>query len=253
MTEETYWTVGQVATEVGVTVRTLHHYDDIGLVRPSARSHADYRLYTADDLRRLHHVMIYRRLGFGLGEIAALLEQDADLAAHLRRQRASVLERVAELEQLVRLIDHTLEDTMNNFAISNDEMKQIFGDAFDDSYQDEARARWGDTDAWRESAERTSQYSVEDWQQIKAENDAITARFAALMAAGVSADAPEAMDVAEQHRQHMTQRYFTCSRELHAQISELNVTDDRYALLYENVAPGLARYVRDASVANAAR
>lgn len=88
MTEnEQLRTVGQVADEVGVTVRTLHHYDHIGLVRPSERSWAGYRLYTDADLQRLQHVMLYRQLDFGLEEIADLLADTADVATHLRRQR----------------------------------------------------------------------------------------------------------------------------------------------------------------------
>ena len=78
-------TVGQVAETFGVTVRTLHHYDEVGLLRPSRRSAAGYRLYTGDDLVRLQHVVVYRRLGFSLEEVALLLDDpDADVAAHLR-------------------------------------------------------------------------------------------------------------------------------------------------------------------------
>ena len=81
-------TVGQVADECGVTVRTLHHYDEIGLVRPH-RTASGYRLYTGDDLERLRHVVVYRRLGFPLEEIGPLLDDpQADVEAHLRRQRA---------------------------------------------------------------------------------------------------------------------------------------------------------------------
>src|SRR4051794_16119272 len=94
----TMWTVGQVAERSGVTVRTLHHYDEIGLVRPSRRSAAGYRLYADEDLVRLQHVVVYRRLGLALEEIAVLLDDpDADVAAHLRRQRNAVISRLDEL------------------------------------------------------------------------------------------------------------------------------------------------------------
>ncbi|MDQ6641736.1 MAG: MerR family transcriptional regulator, partial [Actinomycetota bacterium] len=103
-------TVGQVAVDLGVTVRTLHHYDEIGLVRPSGRSQAGYRLYTRADLERLEAVVVYRRLGFPLGEIAALVEATgADRAGHLRRQRAAVSTRLEEMHDLVKAIDRALE------------------------------------------------------------------------------------------------------------------------------------------------
>lgn len=259
---EQFRTVGRAAEEVGVTVRTLHHYDQIGLVRPSERSPAGYRLYTPEDLQRLQHVVVYRRLGFALEEIAELVEEDTDVTVHLRRQRDSVTGRIGELNRLVALIDAALEDEMNNrqsdrgargYAVSTTEMKRIWGDAFDDGYHAEARERWGDSEAWSQSEERTAGYTAEDWEGIKAETDEINERFAALMAEGVPAEDPRAMDVAEAHRALICERFYDCPRPMHAGIAEMYVSDPRFEQGYEEVAPGLARYVRDAVVANAAR
>jgi len=89
VTEDEYLSVGRLAELAGVTVRTLHHYDEIGLVRPSARTAAGYRAYTAADVSRLRQVLTYRRLGFGLREVAELVtDPSVDAVAHLRRQRA---------------------------------------------------------------------------------------------------------------------------------------------------------------------
>src|ERR1700712_4659385 len=108
-TPSTRRTVGQVAADFGVTVRTLHHYDEIGLVRPSDRSPSGYRLYDENDLTRLRHVVVYRRLGRALGDIARLLDgAPADVTNHLRRQRAAVLSRLEELGELVAAIDRAL-------------------------------------------------------------------------------------------------------------------------------------------------
>lgn len=139
------------------------------------------------------------------------------------------------------------------YRISTSEMKEIFGDQFDDGYPQEAAERWGDTDAWRQSAERTSHYTREDWEAIKADSDEITARFAEVMSSGAAADSTSAMDLAEAQRQQLCTHFFDCSKEMHVQIAELNVCDARYAQPYEQAATGLARFVRDAVVANAAR
>ena len=82
------WTVGQVADELGVTVRTLHHYDEIGLLHPSERTPAGYRLYTAEDLERLQNIVVYRRLGFPLEEIGELLDASSSPPSteHWRRR-----------------------------------------------------------------------------------------------------------------------------------------------------------------------
>nr|WP_141819727.1 MerR family transcriptional regulator [Ornithinimicrobium humiphilum] len=252
MTDELL-TVGQVAETLGVTVRTLHHYDEIGLVVPSERSRAGYRLYTEADLSRLQHVVVYRRLGFALEEIAELLSDGADVAAHLRRQREAVTARLDELAGLVSAIDRALEAEMNDYQITREEQRELFGDTFDESYAQEAEERWGGTDAWKQSQRRTRSYTKEQWQQIKEESGAPTLRLAELLAAGEPADSEAAMDAAEDARQHICRWFYDCPREMHANIAELYVTDPRFTKTYEDVAPGLAQYVRDAVVANAAR
>jgi MerR family transcriptional regulator, thiopeptide resistance regulator len=250
----TTWTVGQVAERSGVTVRTLHHYDEIGLLRPSRRSASGYRLYTDEDLVRLQHVVVYRRLGFALEEVAVLLDDpEADVAAHLRRQRAAVMSRLDELGELVTAIDRALEAEVSGMQLTPEEQRELFGEDFKEEYQEEARERWGDTEAWRQSQQRTSQYTKADWQAIKAEADGINARLVEALQAGELADSPTAMDAAEAHRQHITRWFYDCPAEMHACISEMYVSDPRFAKTYEDMAPGLAQYVRDAVHANAAR
>ncbi|MDD7939282.1 MerR family transcriptional regulator [Actinomycetospora lutea] len=250
----TTWTVGQVAERSGVTIRTLHHYDEIGLLRPSRRSAAGYRLYTQEDLVRLQHVVVYRRLGFSLEEAAVLLDDpDADVAAHLRRQRAEVMSRLDELAELVTAIDRALEAEVSGIQLTPDEQRELFGEGFKEEYQQEARERRGDTEAWRQSQQRTAQYTKADWEAIKAEMDDVNARFVAALQAGEPADGERAMDVAEAHRQHMARWFFDCSPEFHACISEMYVNDERFARTYEEQATGLAQYVHDAVHANAAR
>ncbi|OLT18368.1 transcriptional regulator [Serinicoccus sp. CUA-874] len=256
MTDLQLLTVGQVAEEVGVSVRTLHHYDEIGLVVPSERSFAGYRLYTEEDLTRLQHVVVYRRLGFGLEEVAALLEQDADVLEHLRRQRSAITDRIGELTELVRSIDAAMESEMSGYQITREEQREIFGDNFTDNfddYQAEAEQRWGDTDAWKESSRRTKSYTKEQWEQIKVEQDQVNARFVELLEGGEPADSEAAMDAAEEARQQICRWFYDCPRGMHASIAQMYVDDPRFTKTYEDIAPGLAQFVRDAAVANAAR
>ena len=156
-------TVGQVAERFGVTVRTLHHYDEIGLLTPSERTRAGYRVYTADDLVRLRTIVVYRRLEFGLDEVRELLEGQTPVEDHLRRQRAAVQERMGELAELVTAIDRALESEMSDRPMTDAEMRELFGDSFTEDYQAEAEQRWGDTDAWKQSASRTARFTRKDW------------------------------------------------------------------------------------------
>src|SRR3954451_10114883 len=225
----TTWTVGQVAERSGVTVRTLHHYDEIGLLRPSRRSASGYRLYTDEDLVRLQHVVVYRRLGFSLEEVAGLLDDpEADVAGHLRRQRAAVMSRLDELGELVTAIDRALEAEVSGIQLTPAEQRELFGEGYKEEYQEEARERWGDTEAWRQSQQRTSQYTKADWQAMKAETDDIHGRFVAALQAGEPADGLVAVDAAEAHRQHITRWFYVCPAEMHACVSDMYVSDPRF-------------------------
>ncbi len=245
-------TVGQVADVLGVTRRTLRHYDEIGLVVPSERSAAGYRLYTREDLTRLQHVVVYRRLEFGLEEIADLLDEPDSAQTHLRRQRAAVISRLDELHGLVQAIDDALEHTMDHARLTPAEMKELFGDTFDESYAAEARQRWGDTDEWRQSQERTQGYSRSDWEAVKAEADAVNAAFAACLDAGRPADSEQAAEAAELHRASI-ERFYDCSYAFQTNLAAMYLCDPRFTATYDGVRPGMAQYVHDAIVANAAR
>ncbi|MQY15826.1 hypothetical protein SRB5_60170 [Streptomyces sp. RB5] len=125
---EKHLTVGRVAGLAGVTVRTLHHYDEIGLVRPSARTAAGYRAYAAHDVERLREVLAYRRLGFGLREIAALVDDPAtDAVAHLRRLRRLLLARRDHAAATVAAIDRELEARAMGIRTTPEEQLKVFG------------------------------------------------------------------------------------------------------------------------------
>ena len=247
-------TVGQVAERFDVTVRTLHHYDEIGLLVPSERTSAGYRLYTGKDITRLQHLVVYRRLGFALEEIALLLDDPAaDLAEHLRRQRETVLSRLDQMRDLVTAIDDALEKEMSGNKLTRQEQKELFGDGFSDDYAAEAEQRWGETEAWKQSQGRTSKYTKADWEQVKAEMDTNNAAFASAMSDGEPATSERAMDAAEEHRLHIHHRFYELTPELHRNLGDMYLADPRFTKNYEDIAPGLAQYVRDAIHANADR
>lgn len=250
-------TVGQVADLAGITVRTLHHYDETGLLRPSGRSPAGYRLYTADDLARLRSVLFYRELGFALDDIAALLDDPAaDTVSHLRRQHDLLTGRIQRLQDMVASIELHLEARQMDIDLTPDEMLDVFGEehtAHHDEYAAEAEQRWGGTDAWAQSRRRTSRYTAEDWEAALADQQAATERLAAALQDGLPADSETAMDAAEAHRQQITRWFYDCSYEIHRGLADMYVQDPRFTATYEAQAPGLAAYVRDAIRANADR
>ena len=246
------YSVGQVAAFAGVTVRTLHHYDEIALLRPSGRSHAGHRRYDDTDLDRLQQILFYRELGFPLDEIAALLDDpDTDPVAHLRRRHEVLTERIETLRRMAEAVERAMEARKLGINLTPEEKFEVFGDHDPDQYADEARERWGGTDAYRQSTRRTSGYTKEDWQRIKDEQEAWGRRLAALMASGAPADGEAAMDLAEEHRGHISRHYYDCSYEIQTGLAEMYVADPRFTAHYEAIHPGMAAYLRDAILANA--
>ncbi|GAA4585049.1 MerR family transcriptional regulator [Planotetraspora phitsanulokensis] len=248
------YSVGQVAAFAGVTVRTLHHYDEIGLLSPGERTRAGYRRYAEPDLDRLQRILFYRELGFSLEEIATILDEPgSEPVTHLRRQHELLLRRIGRLQEMVAAVEKAMEAQTMGISLTPQERFEVFGDFDPDEHAQEAEERWGGTDAFEQSRRRTAAYTKEDWLKIQEEAGAVVRDFAAAFEGGVPADGAQAMDVAERHREHISRWFYNCSLEMHRGLSDMYVADPRFAANYEQVAEGLAAYIRDAVHANAER
>ncbi|MFF4347638.1 MerR family transcriptional regulator [Streptomyces sp. NPDC001530] len=248
------YSVGQVAGFAGVTVRTLHHYDEIGLLAPGERSHAGHRRYSDADLDRLQQILFYRELGFPLEEVAALLDDpEADPRAHLRRQHELLTARIEKLQKMAAAVEHAMEARKMGINLTPEEKFEVFGDKDPEQYADEAEQRWGGTEEYAESQRRTARYTKDDWKRVQAEVDAWSERYDALMAAGEPPTGEAAMDLAEEHRQHICKWFYECSYELHRCLGEMYVSDERFKAFYDSIRPGLAEHLKEAIAANAAR
>jgi DNA-binding transcriptional MerR regulator len=246
--------VGEAARLAHVSIRTLHHYDEIGLLTPSGRSPAGYRLYSSDDLQRLQQILLYRELDFGLDEIAAMLaDPDAGSDEHLRRQHQLMRARRDRAARLLAAIEREMEARKMGISLTPEEQLEIFGTDKLEEHAAEAEQRWGNTDAWQESRRRAAAYTKQDWITIKAEADANIAGFADAIRAGEPADGTVAMDLAEQHRQHLNRWFYDCDHNMHCGLAELYVSDPRYMASYDEIEPGFSQYVHDAIMANADR
>lgn len=241
-----FWTVGEVSLLTRVSVRTLHHYDDLGLLSPGERSEGNYRLYTPADLAQLHRILTFRELGLPLAEIQRLLDAPADAEVQALQTQAALLREQlqrtgANLERVEALLNAAQRGegvTMTN----NEIIKEVF-DGFDHSqYDDEVQQRWGDTDAYQQSAARTKRYAKADWEQIKAEGDGLSERYIALMDAGVPAYSPQAAAVAEAHRAYFHKWFYDCSPEMLRGVSDMWVNDERFTCNIDKARAGLAAY-----------
>lgn len=244
-------TVGGAASVVGVTVRTLHHWDELGLAGPSRRTSGGHRLYDAADVARLHRVRLYRELGVPLAEIVRLLASSADDAeASLRRQRDQVRERIRGLERSADALDRLIEARRAGVLLAPEEQVAIFGATWEPSWPLQARQRWGDSEQWAQYAERSAGRGPEDWRRIIEDVEALHADLADAVRDGVPPGSAQGITLAERHRASMG-AYFHCTHSMHVCLGRTYVSDPGFRSFYDDLAPGLAAWLRDAIDANA--
>ena len=240
-------TVGEVSELTGVTVRTLHHYDDIGLLEPSERTAAGYRLYSDADLIRLHSILNWRDMGFGLTDVATMLDDsDQDLTTGLKRQRERLTERSDRLSEMIAALDAAIAIIDQGDTMTDNDVKRVF-DGFDQAqHEEEVHDRWGDTDSYAQSRRRVDSYSDDDWKRQRRETDDNITSFADLLRSGVPPTDPRAIEAAREHGAIIDRWFYPLSPQAHLGLAQMYVTDSRFEAVYEQAETGLARYISDA-------
>lgn len=237
--------VKDAARITGVSIRTLHYYDEISLLTPSGRTDSGYRLYTDDDLLRMQQILIGRSLGFPLEEIRRWLDDPHfDYTTSLRKQRALLVEKLDETNAMIAAIDRTLDV----LADRRDEIDfEGMFDGFNPTlYRDEVKARWGTSVAFEQSANRVKNYTEKDWKVIKAEADRILEDAATAMAAEVAPDSGTALEIVARHRLHNCRWYYDLSPEMHANLAGMWESDERFQRNIDKYAPGLTAWLAKA-------
>ncbi|MEU8300847.1 MerR family transcriptional regulator [Micromonospora sp. NPDC048909] len=244
-------TVGQVSTRLGVTVRALHHWDDIGLARPSLRTTGGYRLYTAGDLERLHRIVIYREIGLGLDRIRAILDgSTADVPGALRAQRTQVAQRIERLQQLSVGLDRMIAAHERGLLLTVEQQAAIFGPQWNPDWPAQARRRYGDTTQWQQYAERSASRSPEEWQAVADTVADLDRALGDAMDAGVTPGSPEANQLVERHREVFTS-YFPLTRQMQVCLGRRFEADPAFAAHYDGIRAGLATWFRQSIDASA--
>lgn len=238
------YTVKAVADTAGISIRTLHHYDEIGLLRPASLSPAGYRLYGREDLERLQQVLFFRELGFSLKEIKEILDSPHfDRKQALTSHRRLLLEHKRRLERLIESVDQSIGAIERGETMSESEMFEVFDRKQLEEWREEARQNWGSENV-DESWRRASKYTKEDWTKIQAEGQEYTVAIAGLMDRN-PAD-PEVQRQVGRHFKLINDRFYTCTPDVFRGLGEMYVQDSRFAEFYEKVKPGLADFMRQA-------
>jgi DNA-binding transcriptional MerR regulator len=243
--------VGQVARMAGVSVRTLHHYDAIGLLTPDVRSSNGYRQYGRAQVARLQEVLFFKELGFPLDAVKAIVETPGyDRRAALEQHRALLERRTERMLAMLDAVDRAITAETKGVGMTNEEMLDVFGDFDPAEHAAEAEERWGGTNAYRESVTRTAAYTKGDWTTIRREADAINAGFLELMARGEHADGEVAAALVDRHRAHISKWFYDCTPEIHRGLGEMYLADPRFR---ENIDKAGERLAAFQSAAIAAR
>lgn len=235
-------TVGETARLTGVSVRTLHYYDEIGLLRPSGASEGGYRLYDETCLARLQQILFFRELAFPLDEIRRILESPSfNSREAMERHRELLAMKRERLERLIGLVDDILKGdiTMDFQPFDASEIQKAR-----EQYAEEAQARWGDSPAYAQSAKKTSKYTNEDWERIHAEMRALYGGLASCMEEGPAS--PRAQALVGQWQALITRHFYDCTDEILAGLGEMYVADERFTHQIDRYAKGLAVFLRDA-------
>lgn len=238
------YTVKQLAKLAGVSVRTLHHYDAIGLLKPARSEKNGYRHYGEQELLMLQQILFFRELDFPLEEIRRIVGAPGfDIRAALRDQKALLGLKKKRLDGLIRTIDATLKRLTTRTTMDDEELYGEFDKKEMDAYAAEAKERWGHTDAYKQSMERYKKMTKADLARIKDEGDRLMKEIVARRDEGPASAAVQAL-IARHYAALRT--WYEPDLAMYRGLADMYVNDPRFAAYYEKYAPGLATFMRDA-------
>ena len=231
--------IKEFASLSGVSVRTLHYYDEIGLLKPaSVDKYTGYRYYDNQSFLRMQEILFYRELDFSLKRIQEILSSpNYNTSKALEEQKKLLTLKKERLERLIAAIDGAAkgENVMNAFS-SNEY----------DRYKAEVTEKWGKTEAYREHTEKTKNYTKDKWQSAGEGLDHIFADFAEAKKSGESTGSARVQELVRNLQQHITDNYYTCTNQILAGLGQMYVLDDRFKDNIDRHGPGTADFVSEA-------
>lgn len=243
------YTIKKIADIAGISIRTLHHYDQIELLKPEGVSSSGYRLYSDSDLEKLQQILFLKELDFDLKEIKNIIESpDYDKRKALVSHRELLLKKKKRLNEVIKSIEKTIYSTERGRKMKKKDMFEAFDmseiEKHKAKYAKEVKEKYGKTEAYRESQEKTEQYKKEDWARIKSSGDEIYKKIISLMDKGPKDNGVQ--NAIGEWRGHITDNFYNCTLDIFRGLGEMYVADERFKKFYENMQPGLAEFMRDA-------
>ncbi len=235
--------INEFAKLTGVSVRTLHYYDEIGILKPAfVDKQNGYRFYDEGSLEHMQEILFYRELDFELKSISEILSSpDYDKQKALAEQRKLLILKKERLERIIDALDEAEKGKVTMTAFDNSDYETARK-----QYEAEAKQRWGETDAYKEHSKKTANYTADKWQAVNDGLNAVLAKFAGCMKSGCAAESSEAQALVKELQSYITENYYTCTNEILAGLGKMYVVDERFKENIDSHAPATAEFISKA-------
>ncbi len=235
--------IKEFAELTGVSVRTLHYYDEIGLLKPSYVDEQNgYRFYDENSLEQMQEILFYRELDFPLKSIAEILASpNYDKQKALAEQKRLLTIKRNRLERLIEALEQAEKGEITMSAFDNSEYETAR-----QQYEDEARQRWGDTDAYKESQAKTAGYYKDKWNDVLAGMNGVFAEFAECKKCGESADSDAAQQLVKKLQDYITVNFYHCTNDILTGLGQMYICDERFKKNIDKNGESTAEFVAEA-------
>lgn len=237
--------VKDIADIVGTSVRTLHHYDDIGLLTPDSVTEKGYRLYSLENLERLQQILFFKELDFNLNEIKEILDNpNFDKKEALNNHKKLLEEKVRRLKRIINTVDNTINNMEEGIAMNEKIMFDGFNSDEINKYKEEVKDKYGKTDAYREYKNKTFNYKKGDWNNLNKEMLDIFKRISDKM--DLDPGSNEVQELVEEWRNYISKNLYNCSKQIFKSLGEMYVCNERFKNNIDKIKYGLAQFLSDA-------
>ena len=234
--------ISEVAKLSGITVRTLHYYDEIGLLKPNKITEAGYRVYSNEDLETLQQILFFRELDFQLNEIKEIMmNPNYDKNKALNKHKELLIEKRERLDGLINLIDKTIKGD-NNMSFKEFDNSKI--EENKNKYAEEVKNRWGNTDAYKEYEKKTKSYDKNAWNTINEDMAKILKEFADNRNEDPNSDI--AQELVEKWRMYITSNFYNCTKEILSGLGLMYTSDERFKKNIDQYGEGTAEFMAKA-------
>lgn len=241
MNSDNFMTINEVSKLTGITIRALHYYDEIGLLSPANYTDAKYRLYSNEELKKLQQIMFFKEIGFELKKIKEIVTAPYyDSQDSLKKHRQMLLVKKNRLEELIELVDKTLNGENASFnAFDNSEVI-----ALQEQYYEEVLSRWGNTKEFEQFNEKNKKMKVNEWGELEEKVKEIFTEMASYI--NDSPSKPEVQKLIARWQEFITENFYDCSNEILRCLGEMYVGDERFTKFFNSIHDNLAEFVNEA-------